>query len=35
MTQLFWPFIDKFVMVYFDDILIYSWTQKQHMDHLR
>jgi len=35
MTQLFWPFIDKFVVVYFDDIPIYNRTREQHIDHLR
>jgi len=28
-TQLFQLFIDKFVVVYFNDILIYSRTQNQ------
>ena len=35
MTQLFRPFIEKFVVVYLDDKLIYNRTRKQHMDHLR
>ncbi|GKE36477.1 reverse transcriptase domain-containing protein, partial [Tanacetum coccineum] len=29
------PYLDKFVIVFIDDILIYSKTQKEHMEHLR
>ena len=35
MTQLFQPFIGKFIVLYFNDILIYNRTQEQHVSHLR
>nr|GEY34103.1 putative reverse transcriptase domain-containing protein [Tanacetum cinerariifolium]GEY35669.1 putative reverse transcriptase domain-containing protein [Tanacetum cinerariifolium] len=33
--QLQGPYLDKFVIVFIDDILIYSKTQKEHVEHLR
>jgi hypothetical protein len=34
MNNLFQPFLDRFVIVYLDDILIYSNTEEEHLEHL-
>ena len=34
-NRIFRPFLDKFVVVFIDDILIYFRTQEDHAEHLR
>ena len=29
------PYLDKFMVVFIDDILIYSWNKESHIKHLR
>jgi len=35
MNRVFRPFLDKFVVVFIDDILVYSKTREVHANHLR
>ncbi|KAH0697960.1 hypothetical protein KY289_015442 [Solanum tuberosum] len=35
MNRFFWQYFDMFVIVFIDDILIYSRSENDHMDHLR
>jgi hypothetical protein len=34
MNRVFCNYLDKFVQVFIDDILIYSWTLEEHDEHL-
>ena len=35
MNRVFQPFLDQFVVVFIDDILVYSETEAKHDEHLR
>jgi hypothetical protein len=35
MNTMFMEYLDKFVVVFIDDILIYSKTEEEHKEHLR
>jgi hypothetical protein len=35
MNSVFMYYLDKFVVVFIDDILIYSQSEEEHTDHLR
>ena len=35
MNRIFYEYLDKFVVVFIDDILVYSKSEEEHAEHLR
>ena len=35
MNRIFHPYLDSFVVVFIDDILVYSKSEEEHAEHLR
>ena len=35
MNSVFMPELDKFIVVFIDDILVYSKNKKEHAEHIR
>ena len=35
MNRVFWPYLDKYIVVFIDDILVYSNSYLEHEQHLR
>ena len=35
MNSMFQPYLDKFVIVFIDDILVYSKSKRKHQQHLK
>ena len=35
MNSIFHEYLDKFVIIYIDDILVFSKTEEEHTEHLR